>query len=251
MFVNIYELFLYKSELLWHITTVLLCFFLSLILLFICWGLFKTEKMSLCFTGKIIDLFKYSIISVVIFRTFFLHYAFAFWCVLYLLSGFLEKNKRKIRYINSVWKEHTEYRKAYKYIHCVSNNENFFNCLKENILLSQNYYLSDLKTDRKDIAWKKSFLPLNYFMMGLILPSLNLLVKGSQYSMYVFLPFQLLEINILIFVMLWFLYPISYFLAVKIETGIMFQSKLWFNVGYFLFSFAVFVVLNGIVIVSN
>lgn len=251
MFVNIYKLFLYESKLSWHITTVLLCFFLSLILLCICYGLFKTEKMSICFTGKIIDLFKYLIISVMIFRTFFLHYAFAFWCVLYILSGFLEKNRRRIRYINFVWKEHTEYRKAYKYIHCIGNNGNFFNCFKENILLSQNDYLSDLKIDRKNISWKKSFLSPNYFVMGLILPSLNLLVNGSQYSTYAFLPFELLEINILIFVVLWFIYPITYFLAVKIETGIMFQSKCWFNVGYFLFSFAIFVVLNGIVIVSN
>jgi len=249
--VNICELFLYKSELLWHITTVLLCFCLSLMFLCFCWALYKAEKMSFYFTGKIIDLFTCSIISVAIFRTFFLHYAFVVWCVLYLLVGFLEKNRRKIRYINFIWEEHTGYRKAYKYIHCASSNKNFLNSVKEKILLSQNYYLSSLRIDRKDIAWKKSFLPFNCFVVGLIFPSLNLLVKGSQYSMHELLPFQLLEINILVFVALWFLYPATYFLAVKMETGIMFQSKPWFNIGYFSFSFAVFIVLNGIVIMSN
>jgi hypothetical protein len=168
---------------------------------------------------------------------------------LYLLAGLIEKRKRKIRYINCAHEEYSIYRKAYRYIH--STDKNFFNCIKESFLLSRNHYLNCIRIDRKNATWKKSFLPFNCFAIGLIAPSLNLLIKGSQYSVCEILPFQLFEINILIFAVLWFLYPIACFFAVKIETGIMFDSKFWFNLCYFLFSFAVIVVLNGILIVLN
>ena len=245
---NVCMLFLYKNDLMWHITTAFLFFCLLLIFLAFFWIFYKMEKISLYLTEKIVDSFISLTIAMVIFRTFYFHYAFVFWGVLYLLAGLIEKNKRKIRYINWFYEKNAEYRKAYKHIHAIDANKNFLGCIKENVLLSQNFHLSNLKIDKKDTAWKKSFLPFNYFAIGLFSPCLNLLINGSQYSTCEILLLQLFEINILIFVVLWFLYPVTSFLAVRIETGIMFESQFWFNLGYFLFSFAVFFVLNGILI---
>lgn len=245
---NICMFFLYANESMWHITTILLFFSLFLVVLMFLWLFYKIEKLSLYTTGKIIDLFTSLTISMVIFRTFYLHYAFVIWCIMYLLAGMTERNKRKVRYINRCCEKSAKYRKTYRYIHSVDIKKKFFHCIKENTFLSQNFQLNSTTIDRKDTAWKKCFLPFNYFAIGLISPCFNLLIKGSQYSMCEILSFQLFETNILIFVVLWFLYPITSILAVRIETGIMFQSKFWFNVGYFLFSFAVFFVLNGIII---
>ena len=87
--------------------------------------------------------------------------------------------------------------------------------------------------------------------MGLIYPSLILLINGSQFFLGTNIFLRLLEINILIFTVLWYLYPVTYFFAVKIETGVMYQSKLWFNIAFLLFSFAIFFVLNGILILKT
>lgn len=248
---NICRIVLYENKLLWHITTAMVCFFLVLALLMILWLFYKSKKLSLFLMLKLIELSKCLLISIIIFRTFILHYAFIIWCVTYILIGFFEINSRKIRYINYSIREKKCVKKAYKHIH-TTDNKNFFNCIVDNVfLLHQNSYLKNVIINRKECAWKKSFLPANYFVIGLICPSLNLVIMGSQYGKSDVLFLKLFEINILIFVLLCILYPIAYFFSVKLETGKMFQSKFWFNIGYILFSFLIFFTLNGIVILSN
>lgn len=245
---NIYKCFLYNSETKWHLITILLCMTFFIATLLFMFFLHKTKKLSLYLIQVIIAFLKSLIISTVIFRTLYLHYAFVIWAISYFFMGYTENKTRKIRYINAVGKENIKYRKDYKRIHNISKNKKFINSINESCLLFKNYSCG--KIDKKDRTWKKSFLPFNYFMIGLIIPNLNLVFNRSQYFSYDVLFFKLLETNILIFSILWFLYPITHFLAVKIETGIMFQSKIWFDIGYFLFSIAVFIAFNGILIVG-
>ncbi len=195
------------------------------------------------------DMFIYVLISLILFRTFYLQYALLIYTIYYLSDGILEKNKRKMRFINYTMNKKRSYQKAYKHIHCVNEN-NFFTGLKNFIFLSKDSVLKKWTIDKKDVAWRKSFLPFNYFVFGLIYPCLRLLINGSQFSIEANLFLRLLEINILIFTVLWYLYPVSNFFAVRIETGIMYQSKLWFNIAFFLFSFALVLVLNGILILN-
>lgn len=243
-------IFLYQNKLTEYLTTTVFC--LSIICLFylLLYLLYKIKKMSLYSVWKIIDLFLSALISIILFRTFHLQYAFLVWIICYLSAGIFEQNKRKMRFINYTLDKNKTYQKTYKYIHCV-NEKNFFTNLKGFVFLSKNNSFNNLKIDKKSVAWKKCFLPFDYFVFGLIYPSLSLLINGSQFSLGANIFLKLLEMNILIFTVLWYLYPITSFFAVKIETGIMYQSKLWFNVAFLLFSFALFFVLNGILILKT
>lgn len=188
------------------------------------------------------------VVAVAVFRTVILHYAFLIWCVIYLLERWFENHKRKVRYIVQVEKTSERQMKNYKYFYTVDNNKKFSNLLKEAILLRRNKKLDFMNIKNDDKEWEKSFLPFDYFVMGLIVPSVNLLINGTQYFIYDNLLLDLFKVNILIFTTLWFLYPLAYYFSVKIETGKMFQCKGYFNVSYLLFSFAIFMVLNGIII---
>jgi len=235
------------NELSWNLITIALCVILLNILILFLYSLYKIKKLTLCLTNIIIDRFLHIVLAVVIFRTIIFHYAFLIWCVIYFTERLFEKHKRKLRYIHQSEKTYNRQRNKIKSFYAVNNNK-FFILLKNAILLKRNNELNNLNIEINDRKWKKSLLPFNYFMTGLIIPGLNLLIYGSQYSSYNNLFFILFEINILIFTILWFLYPIAYYMAVKIETGKLFQCKIYFNISYLLFSFAVFTVLNGIII---
>ena len=192
-------------------------------------------------------------ISVTIFRTFYFHHAIVIWLIIYIISGLIENNKRKIRYVNYVKNSTHKYRKAYAYIHRNSNDD------KNNIVsiihcftLPKSHLIDDINVDKADKVWKKSFLPINFFMIGFICPSLNLLIYGTQYSANNSLFLRLLEVNILGVTILWHLYPITKFFSVYfIETGKLFKCPLWFNIYFFLFAFILLFILNGILLISK
>lgn len=244
---DIINYFLYQNNFKEHLITIVFCIFLICASFLILWLTYKTKKLSLCSVWKIIDLFIWLIISIILFRTIRLQYAISLLLICYLFAGASERNKRKIRYINYIVEKDTGCRKVYKYIHSVKHN-NFTIDLKELLFLPKDNIINNIVFDKRNPAWKKSFLPFGYFVIGLIYPSLNLLINGSQFSCFDNIILRLLEINILIFSILWYIYPIAYFFAVKIETGIMFKSKIWFNISFVLFSLALIFALNGILV---
>lgn len=222
LLLNILKKFLFCNEPKWHLVTFSLCLLLVLIILIVVGTAYKSKKPKISSVCKAFRLFNFFILSVLIFRTLYLHYALAVWSGIYLFFNMLYvcgKNKS----IN----------KSYY----TPGNKGFFNYLKIIISLS-------FKRDSEGTA--KKFLPFACFMIGLIYPCINFLVYGSQYSYENARLLRMAEPNLIIITALWLLYPVCDYLAVKIETGIMYDSKLWFNIGYFSFAFIILFALNGI-----
>ena len=196
---NFVNFFLYNKST-EHLTTLFLFILLIFFLLVLLWLLYKRKNFSLYTVWRLIDLFIHLIIALLIFRVISLPFALIIWFIWYISNGLLEDNKRKLRYINYVANNNIEYTKAYNYIHCSNDNKGFFESLKENVFISKNKNLNKWVIDKKKIAWKKTFLPFGYFIIGLIYPSINLLINGSQFSSLAPLPLRLLEINIAFYI---------------------------------------------------
>lgn len=252
IFMDVFKMFiLHNRELLWHLTTIILSLLLMFFCFFILFFLYKTKRLSIYLTEKVLGLGSAIIIAAILFRTLYLHYALVIWIVLYLAVGFMDNKYRMIRYINYIQNKANKWRQLYQYIHNVNNNKTFLGIIKEYICLPEISHCDKKGLNKKEKAWKKSFLPFNYFVIGLVFPSLNLIVIGSQYYALGIVPLVLLECNILIFTILYYIYPIAKYCAVTIETGILFQNKKTFIFCYILFSFAVIIVSNGVLIINT
>lgn len=227
----------------WHLKTIYciaILFAITLVHLFV---LFLIKQLTVYVIANVFDFATSLFCSIIIFRTFYLHFAIIIWCIVYILIGIIEKKHRIIYSLNS--HNHNPIKndiKLYNDMHNFKRSDHFIDITKN--------YFKFMNLVELNNKFNSKFLPFRFFAVGLIIPSLNLVLEGSQYqNSNSFL--LIFENYIFLFTFLYWIYPITYFLTVKLETSKMYECKTLFHICYILFSFVLLLLLTVIPILGK
>ena len=181
MFRNVFELFymrfsyevcsFFHNRLAWVLYDFCLCGNRSNGLAFCVFLLFKSDRLTLYSFVITSYISKFVLFAILLFRTVKLPYSLLIWLIVYLSVGFTEKKRRKMHYLNILKNNGCCDRreaKIFNDIHATNVQKAFLKTVKEfstktSVISYEIIYRNETKN-----LWRKTFLPVRYFMIGLI-----------------------------------------------------------------------------------